>query len=358
METPLPEPAAHACVAAPYRTAPPPTPAIPVPPPGVATAVFALIVALAALGAGVSAVHVTCHAARAQARLASQVFASAREMRPESRLDTAAQELARRARLPLFIAPDVDGRAAMRVIAAGSLDAPLADTVRALDAYAAPRGLWFHEAGGVLRLERAVTAADFDCASTLDACAERLARVASVQLVVAPGVGGRAARLHLTRDVPVEEATRAALASGGFAVDRVGRTLYVAAPAEVAPAEVAPDVVASPSLRRRGDGTFLVSRHFVDATLENQASLMRTTRITPVERDVQVVGVQVYGVRPDGLLAQLGLRNGDILTHVNGFGIASPDRCLEAYARLRNTDRLTLSFERAGRGMRHTYVIV
>ncbi|MFO0607076.1 MAG: hypothetical protein U0324_28140 [Polyangiales bacterium] len=353
METPLPEPAAHACVAAPYRTAPPPSPAVPVPPPGVATAVFALIVALAALGAGVSAVHVTCRAARAQARLASQVFASAREMRPESRLDTAAQELARRARLPLFIAPDVDGRAAMRVIAAGSLDAPLADTVRALDAYAAPRGLWFHEAGGVLRLERAVTAADFDCASTLDACAERLARVASVQLVVAPGAGGRAARLHLTRDVPVEEATRAALTSNGFAVDRVGRTLYVAAPADDAPPNAAPT-----SLRRRGDGTFLVSRHFVDATLENQASLMRSTRIMPVRRDGRVVGVQVYGVRPDGLLAQLGLRNGDILTHVNDFEIASPDRCLEAYARLRNTDRLTLSFERAGRGMHLTYVIV
>jgi len=357
METPLPEPAAHACVAAPYRTAPPPPPAVPVSPPGVATAVFALIVALAALGAGVSAVHVTCRAARAQSRLASQVFASAREMRPDSRLDTAAQELARRARLPLFIAPDVDGRAAMRVIAAGSLDAPLADTVRALDAYAAPRGLWFHEAGGVLRLERAVTAADFDCASTLDACAERLARVASVQLVVAPGVGGRAARLHLTRDVPVEEATHSALASNGFAVDRVGRTLYVAAPAEPAP-DVAPDVVASPSLRRRGDGTFLVSRHFVDATLENQASLMRTTRITPVERGGRVIGVQVYGVRPGGLLAQLGLRNGDILTHVNDFEIASPDRCLEAYARLRSRDRLTLSFERAGRGMHLTYVIV
>ena len=357
METPLPEPAAHACVAAPYRTAPPPSPAVPVPPPGVATAVFALIVALAALGAGVSAVHVTCRAARAQARLASQVFASAREMRPESRLDTAAQELARRARLPLFIAPDVDGRAAMRVIAAGSLDAPLADTVRALDAYAAPRGLWFHEAGGVLRLERAVTAADFDCASTLDACAERLARVASVQLVVAPGAGGRAARLHLTRDVPVEEATRAALTSNGFAVDRAGRTLYVSAPAEVAPDVVARSVV-PPSVRRGGEGTFLVSRHFVDATLENQASLMRTTRITPVERGGRVIGVQVYGVRPGDLLAQLGLRNGDVLTQVNDFDIASPDRCLEAYARLRNTDRLTLSFERAGRGMHLTYVIV
>lgn len=353
-DSPLPSPA-PAAPTSPYR-APPEAPvdARPAHAPGV---VLLLVVAAFALLASIASLDLTRRALRLRPFDASHGHRVAPAWRPESRLDTAAQELARRARRPLFIAPDVDGRAALRVIAPGSLDAPLPDVVRALDAYAAARGLWFHEADGVLRLERAVTAVDLACDGPLDACATRLERVASVQVVRTPEAGRRPVRLRVTRDAPAVEGARASLATAGLEVDVVGRTLYVSA----APGDASEFVAPTPApfdIRRRAEGTFLVSRRFLDRVLEDQAALMRTTRIMPVTRGGRVLGVQLFGVRPDDLTARLGLRNGDVLLRVNGLDIASPERCLEAYARLRQTDRLTVTLERAGRELALTYVIV
>ncbi len=47
-----------------------------------------------------------------------------------------------------------------------------------------------------------------------------------------------------------------------------------------------------------------------------------------------------------------------MILRVNGVDIASPDRCLEAYARLRRADRVTVTFERRGRPRSHVYAIV
>jgi general secretion pathway protein C len=62
-------------------------------------------------------------------------------------------------------------------------------------------------------------------------------------------------------------------------------------------------------------------------------------------------------VRPDDALARLGIADGDVILRVNGLAVASPDRCLEAYARLRAADRLTVEILRGGRGRTLVYVI-
>ena len=47
-----------------------------------------------------------------------------------------------------------------------------------------------------------------------------------------------------------------------------------------------------------------------------------------------------------------------MILRVNGVEIASPDRCLEAYADLRRADRVTVTFERRGRRRSHVYALV
>lgn len=101
-------------------------------------------------------------------------------------------------------------------------------------------------------------------------------------------------------------------------------------------------------IERTGGNEFNVRRSTVDRILENQAELMRTTRIMPHEEGGRVVGVQLFGVRGNSLLGRLGMQNGDILNRINGLEIASPDRALEAYSRLRTSDHLTVSLTRNG----------
>ncbi len=93
---------------------------------------------------------------------------------------------------------------------------------------------------------------------------------------------------------------------------------------------------------------FNVDRQVVDKILENQAELMRSARIVPEQENGKVVGIRLFGIRPDTLLGTLGLENGDRLQTINGFDMASPEKALEAYARLRTADHLTVQVNRRG----------
>ncbi len=102
---------------------------------------------------------------------------------------------------------------------------------------------------------------------------------------------------------------------------------------------------------------FNIDRGVVDKILENQADLMRQARIVPEQENGKIVGIRLFGVRPDTLLGTLGMENGDRLQSINGFDIASPEKALEAYARLRTADKLNISLNRRGQAMNLDYNI-
>lgn len=135
-----------------------------------------------------------------------------------------------------------------------------------------------------------------------------------------------------------------------------------AAPAAApTPAPAAPEAPPSPSkgapalpadiaskIQKVSDTEFNIDRSVVDKILENQAELMRSARIVPEQKDGKVVGVRLFGIRPDTLLGTLGLQNGDRLETLNGFNMASPEKALEAYARLRTASSLNVKVNRRG----------
>ena len=128
--------------------------------------------------------------------------------------------------------------------------------------------------------------------------------------------------------------------------------------ASAAPAASAPAGGASPvsddikkGVQKISPTEFNVDRSVVDKILENQADLMRQARIVPEQENGKVVGIRLFGVRPDTLLGTLGMENGDRLEKINGFDMASPEKALEAYARLRTADQLIVSVNRRGQAM-------
>ncbi|HEX4517362.1 MAG TPA: type II secretion system protein GspC [Polyangiaceae bacterium] len=93
---------------------------------------------------------------------------------------------------------------------------------------------------------------------------------------------------------------------------------------------------------------FNIDRGVVDKILENQAELMKQARIVPEQENGKVVGIRLFGVRNDTLLGVLGMENGDRLQSINGFDMTSPEKALEAYARLRTADHMTVAINRKG----------
>lgn len=109
------------------------------------------------------------------------------------------------------------------------------------------------------------------------------------------------------------------------------------------PAEIASKIT------KVSENEFSVERSVVDQILENQSELMKSARIVPEKQGDKVVGIRLFGIRPDSLLGTLGLQNGDRLQTINGFDMASPEKALEAYARLRTADHLTVTVNRRGK---------
>jgi general secretion pathway protein C len=113
--------------------------------------------------------------------------------------------------------------------------------------------------------------------------------------------------------------------------------------------KVPPEIASK--IHKVSETEFNVERSVVDQILENQAELMRSARIVPEKEGDKVVGIRLFGVRPDSLLGTLGLENGDRLSSINGFEMSDPQKALEAYARLRTADRLSVSINRKGNPM-------
>ena len=129
----------------------------------------------------------------------------------------------------------------------------------------------------------------------------------------------------------------------------------VAAPAPNAPparggAKGVPADIAS-KIQKVSESEFNVDRSVVDKILENQAELMRSARIVPEQQNGKVVGIRLFGIRPETLLGTLGFQTGDRLETINGFNMASPEKALEAYARLRTASNLNVKINRRGKPM-------
>lgn len=101
-------------------------------------------------------------------------------------------------------------------------------------------------------------------------------------------------------------------------------------------------------ITRVNDRQYTIERSLVNRLLSNQAALMRTARVIPHEEGGRVVGVKLYGIRRSSLLGRLGIQNGDMLRTINGYDMTAPDSALEAYARLRQAERITINLQRRG----------
>ena len=112
------------------------------------------------------------------------------------------------------------------------------------------------------------------------------------------------------------------------------------------PSPVPADIASK--IQRISDTEFNIDRSVVDKILENQAELMKSARIVPETKDGKVLGIRLFGIRPETLLGTLGLQNGDRLESINGFNMGSPEKALEAYARLRTASQLDVSVNRRG----------
>jgi general secretion pathway protein C len=111
-------------------------------------------------------------------------------------------------------------------------------------------------------------------------------------------------------------------------------------------------------IQKSGPHEWQVDRGALDRLLDAQTELMKVPLVPEKEGD-RVVGLRLQTVRPNSAVAMLGLEQGDRLVSINGTDVTSPEKMLEAYARLRSgvLDRITLHIVRRGGPLNLDYVV-
>ena len=145
-----------------------------------------------------------------------------------------------------------------------------------------------------------------------------------------------------------------------------GQREYIALGAEPPPPAAAKPEPAKPKSKRTSRGKSVaidgadqaidcssensctVDRAFIEKVVANPRQLMSQARMAPVTRDGEAAGFRVSGVRKGSLATMLGLKNGDIVSEINGQKLRGMDEAFAMYQKLRRASHLSVVVERGG----------
>ena len=106
-----------------------------------------------------------------------------------------------------------------------------------------------------------------------------------------------------------------------------------------------------------GAGNYVIDQRALNAALDNISQAMTDARLLPSQKDGRVEGFRASEVKPGGVFAMIGIRNGDVLLRLNDFPIDSPDKALQSFIALKGQSRLKLDMIRDGRPATFNYDI-
>jgi type II secretion system protein C len=105
---------------------------------------------------------------------------------------------------------------------------------------------------------------------------------------------------------------------------------------------------AADAIKCESENSCTVNREFIDTLFANPAALTKQARVMPSIKDGETKGFKFYGIRPDSLPKLLGMKNGDLLTSVNGTELKSVDQVMGLITKLRRASNLQVTIERKG----------
>ncbi len=102
----------------------------------------------------------------------------------------------------------------------------------------------------------------------------------------------------------------------------------------------------SDSVQQRGDNDFIIDRTEVDKAMENMNQLFTQIRAVPHFQDGKAAGFRLFAIKQDSVFEKIGLKNGDIVTRINGNELSDPARAMSLLQDLRNEGRITVDVNR------------
>jgi general secretion pathway protein C len=96
-------------------------------------------------------------------------------------------------------------------------------------------------------------------------------------------------------------------------------------------------------------GKITIDREKMENSLENLNQLMEQATIRPHIEDGRPAGISITGIKPNAIFRRMRLRNGDIITGVNGRPIESVEDAIAIFENISSSSDVKLEIKRRGR---------
>lgn len=128
-------------------------------------------------------------------------------------------------------------------------------------------------------------------------------------------------------------------------------------PASAPPAAAPPKPSQAGGVTSLGGGNFVIDQRALNAALDNIGQAMTDARLLPSQKNGKVEGFRASEVKPGGVFAMVGIKNGDVVLRLNDFAIDAPDKALQSFIALKGQSRLKLDMIRDGQPVTFNYDI-
>jgi general secretion pathway protein C len=95
----------------------------------------------------------------------------------------------------------------------------------------------------------------------------------------------------------------------------------------------------------------------IEKAMENLGEIMQQANLRPHIVDGQAAGISITGIKPNAIFRKMRLRNGDVITGVNGDSIESVEDALKVVEQLSSGSDIQLQIKRRGREQTLDYSI-
>ena len=92
--------------------------------------------------------------------------------------------------------------------------------------------------------------------------------------------------------------------------------------------------------------------------LTNATSIMKEVRIRPYFAIGKAAGIRIDRIKQKSVIKKMGLKDGDVIKGINGFGVMSPTKVFEAYRKYKNNSLIELQLLREDEPVTLTYNII
>lgn len=94
---------------------------------------------------------------------------------------------------------------------------------------------------------------------------------------------------------------------------------------------------------------YTLGREEADKFLADPNAVLSQARFSPSLNGDKVDGFRVTSIKNESLFARMGMRNGDVLTAINGEQIDNPEKLLSVYSGLKSAQAVNLNVRRQGK---------